>query len=93
MLMRVGSTLVRTTDRGGRIAIPSRWIEGAGTLVGARVEELFHHRSTADQRYTVASTTLDPTGTLSLIDFIAEPIEWRVPWARPGFESNSSDPD
>lgn len=83
MIQVVGATLIRTTDDGGSVLLPtvlspSRCEE----IFGAPLAHLISHPAIIGRPYTVVAAVPDLARKRTRVEFAAAPEQWRVPWAR-----------
>ncbi|WP_206240479.1 hypothetical protein [Novosphingobium terrae] len=83
MEMRVGPTLIRTSDRGGSVILPISSAVERYDLIGSPLSSAVKHPITQDRRYLITGIGHHPATGRQMIDFMANPEQWRVPWARP----------
>ncbi|MCC4254745.1 MAG: hypothetical protein AB1431_01220 [Pseudomonadota bacterium] len=84
MIMRFGGMAVHTTDLGGRVLTPplDSWVDKR-ELVGFSLERILKHPVAEGRDYWILSVEPTLSGRVTIVEFKAAPIEWRVPWARP----------
>lgn len=84
MVLRNGHTSLRTDDFGGCLLLPGILAaDRREALVGGELERAFPHPAARQQGYVIKSADIDTAQGRTVIVFSADPIEWRMPWARP----------
>ncbi|WP_068094090.1 hypothetical protein [Novosphingobium rosa] len=84
MTMRLGSMSLHTSDQGGRIVAP-----GIGSkarhrdLIGRELFSVFRHQVAEGMPYRIVKAESSACEKVTIVEFEARPIEWRVPWGRP----------
>lgn len=84
MALRVGETVIHTSDRGGRLMLPGLMpLDRREDLIFMWLERAFAHPILIGRQYRIQSAVLDAPRLRTILEFTAAPSEWRVPWARP----------
>ena len=84
MMLRVGELSIVTRERGGVLSLP-RGLGSAerAACIGATLDTTVEHPILTGQPYSIIKATSPPGTAMTLLKFVAPPVEWRVPWARP----------
>lgn len=84
MVLKIGSLVLRTQDRGGSLSIPRHLTSAESeALFYAELDAVFGHPICDGRYYPIVGVKRAIRQPRSLIEFAAAPQEWRVPWARP----------
>lgn len=84
MMFRIGELSIITREGGGVLSLP-RGLQPAERegLVGATLDMTVEHPILMGRPYSIIEATRPPSSDMTLLKFVAPPVEWRVPWARP----------
>ncbi|MEC3950136.1 hypothetical protein [Sphingobium sp. HWE2-09] len=84
MVLSSGSLVIMTKQRGGVLYLPRALVESERVdLLGAMLDRAVEHPILVGRAYPIVEVPPPHSRRMTLVRFLAPPVEWRVPWARP----------